>query len=238
MKKLILILSVLVLLCSILSSQDQKKYTKVVIKDVPELNGFKWSVNISVGGMLGGSGNKLEKALINAGYNKGLRSFFSDNIINYPHTHGNIGYSVGLSRWMSKYFTIGFNLNQNKIETSGYNGFKFLFFNYGITSFSPLVKFTPAEFFFLGAGPVFSVIKPNQYPEINSSNKLGLALYSSIRINKNTARMFGFVDLKYNYLRSEKVGPFIDESPLHLDFPETKINFSFGYVGVGLGFRI
>jgi hypothetical protein len=239
MKKLILILFVLALQCVKLSSQDQKNYTKVVMKDVPELTGFKWSVQISLGGMVEGPGNKLEKALVNAGYDKSRKSFLSDNIIAYPHSQGEIGYSVGLSRWVNKYFTVGLNFNKNKIETTGFNGLKILSFDYEIASFSPLVKFTTAEFLFLGAGPVFSVINQNQFGEkINSNNKLGLALYSSVRFNKNTSRMFGFIDLNYFLQGSENVGPFIDESPVHLDFPETKINFSYGYIGAGLGFRL
>jgi len=143
-----------------------------------------------------------------------------------------------LSRWLNKYFTIGLNFNKNSVETTGFNGFNFIFFEYGITSFSPLFKFTPTEFIFLGAGPIFSVINENQFGEtINSNNTLGLALYSSIRFNKNSSRMFGFIDLNYFLQGSEQVGPFIDDSPLHQDFPESKINFSYGYVGVGLGFR-
>jgi len=238
MKKLILLFSFLVMQCCLIFGQDQKKYTKVEFKEASELTGYKWSAQISVGSILAGPGNKLEKALINAGYNKSRRSIFSNNLISSPNTRGHIGYSVGLSRWLNKYFTVGLNFNKNSIETTGYNGFNFIFFEYGIASFCPLVKFTPAEFLFLGAGPIFSVISQNQYGEkINSNNKIGLALYSSLRFNKNTRRMFGFIDLNYFLQGSEKVGPYIDDSPLHQDFPESKINFSYGYVGVGLGLR-
>jgi hypothetical protein len=239
MKTLVLLLSVLVMQWSLLFGQDQKKYIKVEFKEGSELTGYKWSVQISVGGMLEGPSNKLEKALINAGYNRSIKSIFSNDLISYPHSRGHIGYSVGLNRWLNKYFTIGLNFNKNKVETTGYNGFNFIFFDYGIASFSPLVKFTPAEFLFLGAGPIFSVISQNQYGQkINSNNTFGLALYSSLRFNKNTRRMFGFIDLNYFLQGSEQVGPYIDDSPLHLDFPASKINFSYGYVGVGLGLRL
>jgi len=91
MKTLVLLLSVLVMQWSLLFGQDQKKYTKVDCKEGTELTGYKWSVQISVGGMLEGPGNKLEKALINAGYNKSIKSIFSNDLISHPDSRGKIG---------------------------------------------------------------------------------------------------------------------------------------------------
>lgn len=236
MKTIILLLSLLVMQWCLIFGQDQKKYTKVELKEVPELTGFKWSIQISVGGMLGGPGTELKKALINARYDIDFKSFFG--VTSYPSSSHQNEYSVGISRWVNKYFTIGLNVNTSTVGADGFNGYKRLSLNYVTTSYSPLVKFTPVEFFFLGVGPVFSLIKQNEIIENNNLNKLGVAFYSSVRINKNTSRMFGFIDLNYFLQGSEQVGPYIDDSPLHLDFPASKINFSYGYVGVGLGLRL
>ncbi len=237
MRTLILFLSVSVMHWCLLFSQNTKQYTKVELKEFPELKGFKWSISISGGVTVAGFDDKFEKALINAGYDKRIKLFTNDNIVSYPHSNGKFGYSLGLNRWLNENFTLSFNFDKIKCNTSGYNGYKFLFFDFGITSYTPLVKYTPVEFLFFGFGPVYSKIKQNNSVENSAFNKVGLAMYSSIRFNKNTSRMFGFIDLKYNYIGSEIIGPFIDNSPAHLNFPENKIDFSYGFIGAGVGFR-
>jgi len=233
MKKVI-ILCMLAFTCGVLPAQENKKFTKVTLKEVPELTGHKWSIGISAGGSLNGYGKNLEKVLIDEGYNKihkGGGIFFSPFEDSYPRTSKSLSFSIDINRWINKYFTLSLNVDKNGRNIQGYNGFEFLGFDYKLFTFTPLVKFTPEEYFFLGIGPTYCNASDIGGENLLSFEKFGFSLYLSVRSNRNTGRMFGYLDFKYNFLGNYIIGT---KSRL----PETKINFNNVYIGIGLGFRL
>lgn len=232
MKKIIIV-SLAFFIYHILPAQDKV----ILVKDSSNrYTAKKWSIGISVGTMDNRFSKSIENALYDAGYNKTIH--FTNIQFTQPSSRGRAGFSIDFNRWINKYFTLSLNIDYNSKIIHGYNGYDFLEFDYKLFTFAPLVKFTPREFFFLGIGPLYCYSKKGSGLKLEGFEKFGMSLHTSIRSSNNTSRVFGYLELKYNLIGINKIGPYIAYQPINPDFPETKINFNNGYFGIGLGCRL
>ena len=155
MRNVILIISAFFFTSGLLQGQDNSGIKVHSIKEKKEL---KWSFNLSIGGMISGYGNELKDAFIKAGYDKSYRSIITEKLISHPRTDFSLGYTTGINRRLSRYFTLGLNFDKNGAEVTGFNGFNTVIFDYSILAISPIIQFTPIDIIHLGGGPAYSVV--------------------------------------------------------------------------------
>lgn len=166
------------------------------------------------------------------------------------HPFSKIGFGEIGFPWMInlKYFyksSLGFGLiySNNPIgETLGYNGVDYLFIQYYVKSFAPLVWYKIESLSF-GIGPVLHYVKnfeSSNYdsPKNYENYKLGiLAELSLVFPIGHTFFYSGFV--QYRFVGNSKVGPYTVGYGERLStFREVNANFNHFLIGLGVGFRI
>ena len=209
----------------------------------------RFEIGIFLATTTSGPSHNIEEQMSLEGYNVTSHGFwFNTGPITHPFSKtgfGQVGFPwmINLKYFFKSSLAFGLMYSNNPIgETLGYNGFDYLFVQYYVKSFAPIVWYKIESLSF-GIGPVLHYVKSfdsSNYdsPKNYENYKLGfLAELSLVFPIGHTFFYSGFV--QYRFVGNSKVGPYVTGYGESLSiFREVNANFNHFLIGLGAGFRI
>ncbi|MDP8269576.1 MAG: hypothetical protein P9L97_12700 [Candidatus Tenebribacter davisii] len=235
----ILLLMALFLIPLYANSQETTNSTEVELK--------YWSFSIILAGRIGGPGEDIEDAMIEAEFNKFSPASWFGSGNSHPHSRmGKASFILGVKRYIKPLYSISIIFGNIYLGTTlGYHDQAgFLFIDYSSSCFAPIISINLYDILRIGTGPALYFTKAwktisslNEEDESYKITKVGLMIDSGIRIPWRSA-FFAEFTTQYRKVGQVEIGPFTAGNSNNMaELPKTEVNYDHWIIGLGLGFR-
>jgi hypothetical protein len=221
-------------------------------------NYSKWIFSFYGAGIAGGPSKQIENVMRTSGFGDQSPGFFGSGT-DYPETRiWSLPWMLDIHYRKTKLISIGIQISNSILrETIGYanpqGGLgQYLSLHYSTKTYAPIISFYLKEYMILGLGPSLNTLglyEEDLGKEINhvKKNNIGLLTYINLRIHLFSI-FSGNLIFQYRYTGNIKIGPFEKEDTIGIStptpsiviitFPETEINYSHFFIGIGIGIHL
>jgi hypothetical protein len=232
----------------------------VVHSQPSESNSFYYESKISLTFYLattfGGPQTAIEKQMRISGFDVASYGLFSRERITHPHSRYNgLPWMIDANYRFTPLLSGSIQMSNSLLrETIGYanpqGGIgEHLFLNYSVKSYATVISFYLEDYFIVGFGPTYNtVISYQDYhgQQTDTIEETKIGLMAQVILKLQLGRVFSLNLIgQYRFIGSSTIGPFVREKTIGwaapnpttytITFPETKISYNHGFVGLGLG---
>ena len=235
----IILLMILFLIPLYANSQETTNSTEIEHK--------YWSFSIILAGRIGGPGEDIEDAMIEAEFNKFSPASWFGSGKSHPFSKiEKLSLLVSVKRYIKPQYSISIIFGNTYLGTThGYHDQAgYLFIDYSSSCLAPIISINLYDILRIGTGPALYFTKAwktssslNEEDESYKITKVGLMFDTGIRIPWRSAFFAEFIT-QYRKVGQVEIGPFTAERFNSIaELPKTKVNYDHWIIGLGLGFR-
>ncbi len=204
----------------------------------------KWSVSVNIGARIGGFSSNLEEEMIKQGFGDDSNPTWFGDGREYPFSKNYPSVCINAKYYFSDPFAIGLNAGFTPLgEVHGNKNDSRLTLSSTVISLGTLVSINVYDIFKIGVGPALYITNTFSGELLDGGAekfrkvKLGILIDSGLRFPKSSRVFFEF-SFQVRLAGKSEVGPFTPDSYYNETFYKTSINYTHGFVGAGVGFRL
>jgi hypothetical protein len=213
-----------------------------------------WSVEFALGGSPGGPLDDIERAMQSAGFDDpyDLWWFGEEDLLHYPFTSSDHGVAWGAARRRldRELWSVGIGVGLTRFGTAHghrtvegtFDSDYWVVGSVEMTTFAPMVWYQALPALRLGFGPGLNRVETSTATSYSGEEteewKAGLVVEAAVTAPARS-RFYFLLFLQYRWMQDGTLGPLQETASNgeEVFFPETDINLSHGFIGVGLGIR-
>jgi hypothetical protein len=216
----------------------------------------RWSIGLYFVGTSGGPCEDIEFKMREVGFDDRWSGWFRV-IKDHPFSESRaLAWMIKAEYKMRNWISIGFLSSKWSMKTQGYTNLlsEHIILGYSNMTYAPIISFYLFDYLNFGIGPSLNYISCSEIEYgANGEEKIlveekniGILTHVNIKIYMTESASFNLI-FQYHFTGSTNIGPIVKEKIIGsgtpnpttytLTFPETTINFSHFFYGIGMGFH-